>query len=112
MKKPHIQDLRAALRINSDVIECNHGYCPGFRWLRALPSFSGVKGPGILSPSGVGIFHRSDTLLMSLSDTRSLTLCAPFFISYEAMEFAETGHRQEECLNLPVSLLIGSAPCG
>jgi len=31
----------------------------------------------------------------------------PFFTSCEAMEFAETGHRHEECPDLPVNLLTG-----
>jgi len=33
-------------------------------------------------------------------------LCAPFFTSCEAIEFAETGHRREERPDLPVSLLM------
>ena len=58
-------------------------------------------------PSDVGTFHRSDnTLLMSLVDLRHLILCAPFFTSCEAMEFAKVGHRWEEFPNLPVSLLM------
>jgi len=43
---------------------------------------------------------------MSLVDWRSLVLCAPFFTSCEAMEFAETVYRQEERLDLPVSFLM------
>jgi len=45
-------------------------------------------------------------LLTSLVGLRSLVLCAPFFTSCEAMEFAETGHTREERPDLPVSLLI------
>jgi len=42
---------------------------------------------------GAGIFHRSDSsLLTSLVDLRSPGLCAMFFTSCESMEFAETGH--------------------
>ena len=43
---------------------------------------------------------------MSLVDSQSPVLCAPFFTSCEAMELAETGHWREEHPNLPVSLLI------
>jgi len=32
-------------------------------------------------------------LLMSLVDLRHLILCAPFFTSCEAVEFAKVGHR-------------------
>jgi len=61
----------------------------------------------MLSPSGVGTFHRSDTsLLVNLGDLRFLVLCAPFFTSCEAMVLAETGHRREVCPDLPVSLLV------
>ena len=45
-------------------------------------------------------------LLTSLVGSRSLVLCGPLFTNCEAMEFAETGHRQEERPDLPVSLLI------
>jgi len=43
---------------------------------------------------------------MSLVGSRSAILCAPFFTNCEAMEFAETGHRREECPDLPVCLLM------
>jgi len=67
-------------------------------WLQA--SEDGRK---LLQPKGfrdtvtlrccVGIFHRLDSsLLTSLVDSRSPVLCAPFFTSCEAMEFAKTGH--------------------
>ena len=39
-------------------------------------------------------------------DSRPPVLCAPFFTSCEAMEFAETGHMREERPDLPLSLLI------
>ena len=39
-------------------------------------------------------------------DLRPPVLCASFFTSCEAMEFAETGYRREERPDLPVSLLI------
>jgi len=72
----------------------------GFRHMRVAASSSGLKGSEILWPSGVGIFHRSDSsLLTSLVDS-----CAPFFTSCKAMEFAWMGHRQEHP-DLPVSLL-------
>jgi len=45
-------------------------------------------------------------LLTSLVDSRLPVLCAPFFTSCEAMEFAETGPRQEHRPDLPVSLLM------
>jgi len=45
-------------------------------------------------------------MLKSLVDSLPPVLCAPFFTSCEAMEFAEMGHRREERPNLPVSLLI------
>jgi len=61
-------------------------------WLQESSS-SGLMDSEILSPSGVGIFHRSDScLLTSLVDLQSPVLCAPFFTSYEVMEFAQTGH--------------------
>jgi len=53
-----------------------------------------MKGPEMLSPSGVGAFHRLNTLFMSLVDSRSLILCALFFTSYRVMLFPETEHRQ------------------
>jgi len=93
--------------INSGKIESSPGDFPGFRRLRAAENSSGVKGLEILWPSDVGIFHRSDScLLTSPVDPRPRVLCAPFFTSCEAMEFAETGHRQEERPDLPTSLLI------
>ena len=70
-------------------------------------SSSGLKGSEMLWPSGVGIFHRSDScLLTSLVDLRSPVLCVPFSTSCEAMEFAETWHWWKERPDLPVSLLM------
>ena len=43
---------------------------------------------------------------MSLADLLLPVLCAPFFTSCKAMEFAEIGHRREERPDLPVSLLM------
>ena len=43
------------------------------------------------------------TMLMGQVDSPLPVLCAPFFASCEAMEFAETGQRREECQDLPVS---------
>jgi len=64
-------------------------------------------GSEIPRPSRVGIFHRSDScLLTSLVDSRPPDLCAPFFTSCEAMDFAETGHGREESQDLPVALLM------
>ena len=78
-----------------------------FRCLRAAANSSSLKVSEILWPSGVGIFHRSDScLLTSLVGSRLLVLCATFFTNCETMEFAETGHTREERPDLPVSLLI------
>ena len=53
----------------------------------------------------VGTFHRLDpSLLMNLVGLRSPILCDLFFMSCEAIEFAETEDRFEECLDLPISL--------
>jgi len=109
VRKSQNQDLRAdpAWSINSGKMESSPGDFPGFRRLRAAASSSGLKGSEILWPSGVGIFHRSDSfLLIILEDPRPPFLCAPFFTSCEAMEFAETGHKREERPDLPVSLLM------
>ena len=109
LKKSQNQNLRADLAwsVISGKMESNPGDFPDFRHLRAAVSSSGLKGSEILCPSGVGIFHRSDScLLMSLVDSYSPDLCAPLFTSCEALEFAETGYRQEERPDLPVSLLI------
>jgi len=109
LRKSQNQDLRAdpAWSINSGKMESNPGDFPGFRRLRSATSSSGLKGSEILWPSGVGIFHRSDIcLLTSLVGSRPPVLCAPFFTSCEAMEFAVTGHRREERLDLLVSLLM------
>jgi len=103
------QDLRAdpAWSINSGKMESSPGDFPGFRRLWEAASSAGLKGSEILWPSSVGIFHRSDCcLLTSLVGSRPLVLCAPFFTSCEAMEFAKTGHRWEERPDLPVSLLM------
>ena len=79
-------------------------------WLQASDGsskFFRLKGLEILWPSGVGIFHRSDnSLLTSLVDSRSPVLCAPFFTSCVAMEFAETGFWWKERPDLSVSLLM------
>ena len=92
--------------MNSGKMESNPGDFPGFGRLRAACS-SGLKGSEILWPSGVGIFHRSDSsLLTSRVDSRPPVLCASFFMSCEVMEFAETGKSQKERPDLPVSLFM------
>ena len=99
LRKSQNQDLRADLvwSMNSGKMESNPRDIPGFRYLRAAASSSGL-------PSGVGIFHRSDSsLLTSLVDLRTPVL---FFTSCEAMEFAETGHWWKERTDMPVSLLM------
>ena len=109
LRKSQNQDLRADLAwsMNPGKMESNPGDFPGFRRLRAAASSSSLKGSEILWPSGVGIFHRSDSCLLTrLVDSRSPVLCAPFFMSCEAMEFAETGNWWKERPDLPVSLLI------
>jgi len=89
--------------INSGKIESKLGDFPDFRCLRVLASSSGVKGLRILSPSDVGTFHRSDT---SLYTSLVYSWFRLVFTSCEAMEFAELWHRREECLDLPVRLLM------
>ena len=83
------------------------GDFPSLRRLRAEANSSGLKGSQILWSSDDATFNRSDSsLLTSLVDSRSAVLCAPFFASYEAMEFAETEQRRKERPDLPVSLLV------
>jgi len=64
VRKSQNQDLRAdpAWSMTSGKMECNPGDFPGFRRLRAAESSSGLKDSEILWPSGVGIFHRSDSV--------------------------------------------------
>jgi len=98
VKKKHFQNFRADLAwsLNSRKIESNSGDFFAFTWLRALATSSGVKGPDMRCPSGVGTFHRSGTsLLMSLVDSLSFVLCAPFFTIGEAIEFAENGAQMD-----------------
>ena len=109
VRKSQNQDLRADLAwsINSGKMESNPRDFPGFRRLTAAARSSGLNVSQILWPSGVGIFHRSNSsLLTSLVDFRSTVLCAPFFTSCEAMEFVEEGQCWKERPDLPVSLLI------
>jgi len=109
LRKSQNEDLRAdpAWSMNSGKMKSNPGDFPGFRRLRAAANSSGLKGSEILWPSRFGVFHRSDSsLLTSLVDWGSPVLCAPFFTNCEAMEFAETGHWWNERPHLPVSLLM------
>ena len=109
LRKSQNQDLRAdpAWSLNSWKMQSNTGDFPGFRRLKEAGSSSGLEGSEVLSPSGVGIFNRSDGCLLTiLVDSQTLVLCAPFFTSGDAMEFAETSYRREEHPNLPVSLFI------
>jgi len=95
-RKSQNQDLRAdpAGCINSGKIESRPGDFPVCRRLRAAASSSGKKGTEIQLPSGDRNFRRSDSsLLTNLLDSCLPVLCAPSFMSCEAMEFAETGHR-------------------
>ena len=95
LRKSQHQDLTddPVWSMNSGKMESNLGDFPGLRRLRAAASSSGLRSSEILLPSGVGIFHRSDSsLLTSLVDLRSQVLCAPFFTSCEAMKLVETGH--------------------
>jgi len=96
LRRSQNQDLRACLAwsINSRKMESNPGDFPGFRRLRAATNSYGLKGSETLRPSSVGIFHRSNnSLLTSLVDSQLPVLCAPFFTSYEAIEFVEMGHK-------------------
>ena len=108
VRKSQNQDLRVdpAWNINSGQIESSPGDFPGLSCLRAETSSSGRKDSEILCTSGVETFYRSDSCLLSLVDVRSPVLCAPFFTSCEAIEFAVTGHRREESPDVPVSLLM------
>jgi len=109
VRKSQNQDLIAdpAWSINFGKMESNHGDFPGFRRLRAAASSFGLKGSEILWPSGVGIFHRPDSsLLTSLVDSRSPVLCAMFFTTCKVMEFAEMGYWREKRPELLVSLLM------
>jgi len=106
VRQPRKQDLRddSAWSITCAEINSRTGDFPGSKYFRAASNSSGVKGPETLLPTGVKTFHRSDgSLLMSLVDSRLPVLCAPFCMSCAAMEFADTGHRREEGLDLPVS---------
>ena len=82
----------------------------GLSWLQMCiraASSSGLRGSEILWPSGVKIFHKSDSsLFTSLVDSRLLSLCAPFFTSCEAVEYVETGRWCKERPGLPVSLMM------
>jgi len=112
LRKSQNQDLRAdpAWSMNSGKVESNPGDFPFFRRLRAAGCSSGLKGSEILWPSGVGIFHWSDSsLLTSLVDSRSPVLCASFFTSCEAMEFAETGVLSKEA-SRPASKFVDCSP--
>ena len=109
VRKSQNQDFRAdpAWSINSGKMESNPGDVPGVRRLKAATNSSGLKGSEIMWPSGVEIFHRSDSsLLTSLVCSRPPVLYAPFFKSCEAMEISEMHHRREERPYLPVNLLI------
>jgi len=102
MRKSQNQDLRAdpAWSINSGMMESRPGDFPGFRRLRTAASSPGMKGPEIqyiLSPSGVGTFHRSDSsLLVILVESRLPVLCVLFFTNCEAMGFSVAGSRRED----------------
>jgi len=109
VRRSQYRDLRdePAWSINSGKMESRTADFPDFRCLRAAATSSDLKELEILFPSGVGIFHRLESpLLTSLMDPRLPVLCAPFFRNCEAMEFAKTGHRREERSDLPVSLLM------
>ena len=110
VRKSQNQDLRAdpAWCVNSGKMESNPRDFPGFRRLKAAASSSGLKGSEILWPSGVKIFLRSDSCLLTIL-VESPVLWGKikkFFTSCVTMQFAETGHRREERPDLPVSLLM------
>ena len=71
-----------------------------------MANSSEVNLSDILSVSGVGALQRSViSLRKDLSDSKSLTLCAPFFTNCDAVEFVEVGHWWREPRDLPVKLL-------
>jgi len=109
VRKSQNQDLRVdpAWGKNSGKMESSPGDFPGFRRQTAATSSSGLKGSEILWSSCVGIFHKSDSsLLTSLVDSQPPVPFAPFFTSCEAMEYAEMGHWRKQCPDLPVRLLM------
>jgi len=94
VRKSQNQDLRAdpAWSINSRKMESNPGDFPGFWHPTVAASSFGLMSSEVLFPSGVGIFHRSDScMLTSLVDSRHPVLCSPFFTSCEAKESAQRG---------------------
>jgi len=104
VRKSQNQDLRAdpVWSTNSEKVESNPRDFPVFRHLWAAASSSGLKGSEILWPSSVGIFHRSDSsLLTSLVDSRAsrsasnlLMVLHPFRIECEkSMELTVSTHR-------------------
>jgi len=71
-RKSQNQDLRAEPAWNIDLGKRIHARdFPGLRRLTAAANSSCLKGSEMLWPSGVAIFHRSDSfLLISLEDPR------------------------------------------
>jgi len=97
----------SAWSMNLGKIESKPGDFSGFKRLRTAASSPVLKGPKILFPSGAGTFHSlHSSLLVGLVDSAPPVLCASIFMSCEAMEFAETGHRRWERPDLPVGSLM------
>ena len=112
-RKSQNRDLRAdpAWSINSrkmnSTVELRPEQFSGLRRLKAEASSSTLKGSQILFSPGIRTFHWSEScLLTNLVNSRLPLYCGPFLTSCEAMEFAETGHRQEEYPDAPVSSLL------
>ena len=107
VRKSQNQDLRVhpawSIKLNRKI-ESRPGDFPGFRWLRAAAS-SGLKGPEILFPLSVGTFPQVGQLLVDEPGGFAAQSCVLFFTS-EAIEFAETGHMQEERPDLPINSLM------
>jgi len=75
--------------------------------LRLPLSVVSVKVRHQVYPSGVENFQKVGRLLDDEPGGLEVpALCAPFDTGCEAMKFAETGYRREECPEWPVSLLM------
>ena len=104
--KPRFES-RHGVEYYSGKMESRSRNFPRFRGQRAAASSSGLKGTEVQMTLKCWDLPQVGHLpLMSLVGTRFPVLCAPFFASCEAMEFAELRHRREERPDLPVSLLM------
>jgi len=109
VRKSQNQGLRADLTwsINSGKMESSPWDFPGFRRLRAVASSSSLKGfRDTVTLRCWGHPQVGQLLVDNPGRLAAPVLCALFFTSCEAMEFAEVGYRREESPDLPVSLLM------